>query len=122
MRRFILILLAATMFFTFTAPKAEAIDPVTLAILAPMAIRAAEIARPYVLKGLVNTGQHFLRMGKDMLEILLLPWGILQLTVGLPFGGFRPGLRNTIQGGIAPFRLIIHTLVLPVAMFGGVKS
>ena len=33
------------------APEAKAIDPITIAILTPIAIKAAQIAAPYVLRG-----------------------------------------------------------------------
>ncbi len=99
-------------------PRAEAIDPVTIAILAPLAIKAAEVARPYVVRGLISGGKHLVTMGVDVLQILLLPWGFIQLTFGLPFGGFAPGLRNVVIGGIAPFKLAFHALLLPVALCG----
>lgn len=100
------------------APRAEAIDPVTIAILAPIALKAAEVARPYVLRGLMSGGRHMLTMGVDILEILLLPLGILQMTLLWPFGQLASGMRNTFVGLIAPCKLALHALLLPVAFFG----
>ena len=99
-------------------PKAEAIDPVTIAILTPIAIKAAKIAAPYVIRGLISGGKGMLLMGGNILEILLLPWGALQCTVGVPFGMFGHGMSNVIQGGIAPFKLAWNSLLLPIRFFG----
>ncbi len=119
MRRFLLILTASAMIFALVPPpKAEAIDPVTIAILAPLALKAAEVARPYVIRGLISGGRQMLTMGVDMLEIMLLPLGVIQATLGAPFGGLSPGLKNMIKGSIAPFKLAFHTLLLPVSFFG----
>ncbi len=119
MRRFLLILTASVMIFTLVPPpKAEAIDPVTIAILAPLALKAAEVARPYVIRGLMSGGRQMLTMGVDILEIMLLPLGVLQATLGAPFGGFAPGLKNVVKGSIAPFKLVFHTLLLPISFFG----
>ncbi|MGE4563663.1 MAG: hypothetical protein AB7F32_02235 [Victivallaceae bacterium] len=119
MRKSFLTFLAILLFYAFSPiPRAEAIDPVTIAILAPLAIKAAEVAKPYVLRGLANGGKHLVTMGADMLQLLLLPWGFIQMTLGLPFGGFAPGLRNVVVGGIAPLKLAFHALLLPVSFFG----
>ena len=40
------------------------------------------------------------------------------MTVGAPFGGFTSGLVYTIKGAIAPGKLVLHTLLLPVMMIG----
>ena len=104
--------------FAFPAPKAEAIDPVTLAILAPIAIKAANVAKPYLIRAGLNTGLCLLKMGEDTLPTLRLPLGLLQMSIGAPFGGFRNGLVNTIKGFIAPGKLVVHTLLLPAMMVG----
>ncbi len=120
MRRFTLITLAVAIMLTvFPPPRAEAfVDPVTIAILAPIALKVAEVASPYILRGLANGGKHMLVMGKDLLEILLLPLGLLQVVLLWPFGQLSSGLRNTFVGLIAPFKLGFHALILPVAFFG----
>lgn len=111
-------MLLAVVFPAF-APKAEAIDPITIAILAPIAIKAAEAARPYVIRSLVGTGEGLLKIGKDALHILYLPYGLLEMTIGAPFRKFRPGLVHVVRGGVvAPIRLVLHTLLLPVYMTG----
>ena len=57
--------------------QAKAIDPITIAILAPVALQLANAARPYVIRGLVNLGKGLLRVGKDMLELVFLELNIL---------------------------------------------
>ena len=101
------------------APKANAIDPVTMMVLAPIAIKVADAARPYIEKSLIGTGTGLLKIGKDVLHILYLPYGLLEVTLGAPFNKFRSGLVHMLRGGvIAPIRLILHTLILPVYMTG----
>lgn len=99
-------------------PKAEAMDPVTIAILAPIALKAAKIAAPYVLRGLACGGKGLLEMGGDVIDILRLPLGVVQSTLLWPFGLFGTGIDNMIHGGIAPFSLVWDTLVLPIKFFG----
>ena len=102
--------------------KAHA-EPVTMVILAPLALKAANMASPYVIKWMQNSGSQLLNIGKDVVEILYLPLGVVQCTAGAPFGFFSNGLGNIGTGCAAPFKLIWDTLLLPLAIFGfGVGS
>ncbi|MBO5762833.1 MAG: hypothetical protein J6R85_03090 [Lentisphaeria bacterium] len=119
MRRFILVSLAAAMvLLAVPPPKVQAIDPVTIAILAPIALKAAQIAKPYVIRGLMNLGSHMLSMGGNLLYILLLPWGFIEVTLGLPFGGLAPGIRHIVLGFFNMGKLVFNAVLLPVAAFG----
>ncbi len=100
-------------------PQAKAVDPISWAILAPFAVKAAEKAHPYVITGFFSGMRGFLKMGIDVIEVFQLPIGILGCTVGAPFGFFKPGVRYTIKGFIAPFKLAFHAVMLPV-MFCGI--
>lgn len=93
-------------------------EPVTIALLAPVALKAAEKAQPYVLRGLKNGGRAAVTIGKDILDIFRLPLGALQTTVGAPFGFFKDGVRNVVLGGIAPFKMAFHTALFPVMLCG----
>lgn len=118
-RKLLLLTIILSMAFMFIPVQTtKAIDPVTIAILAPIAIKAAQVASPYVLKGLQNLGSGFLLCGKDMIELLKLPLGFIQVTIGLPFGGLSSGIRNIFHGSIAPFRLGFHVMMLPLNMLG----
>ncbi|MCI7643342.1 MAG: hypothetical protein MST10_03160 [Lentisphaeria bacterium] len=98
--------------------EAQAFDPVTIAILTPVALKVAAAMRPYVMEGLRTGTRHMISMGKDMFELFLLPWGALQATVGLPFGGLGPGIKNVVRGFVAPFKLGIKAVLLPIAFMG----
>ncbi len=111
-------LVAAILWLAFPAPRAEAFDPVTLAVLAPVALQLAQAARPYLIRAAVNTGRGMLKVGKDVFEILYLPYGLFKMSFGAPFGGFRSGLVYSIKGLIAPGKMVFHTLLLPVYMVG----
>ena len=97
--------------------RAEAIDPVTIAILAPVAIKAAKIAAPYVMRGLVSGCKGLLTCGGDVLNILRLPLGVVQSTVLAPFC-FSSGIVNIAKGFVAPFKLGLDCLLLPVRFCG----
>lgn len=120
MRSPILVILAVCCYmFAFPPPKAKAIDPITMAILAPVALQVANAAKPYVIRGIVNTGKGFFKVGKAAFEMLYLPWGFLELTFGLPFKKARRGLVHVVRGGvIAPAKIFVHTLLMPVYMLG----
>ena len=117
-RPLLLILLIAVLFAGFPPPQARAIDPVTIAILAPIALKMAETMRPYVQRGLISGIKGMIDMGGDMCEILYLPWGLIQSTLGIPFGGFGPGVGNIGKGLIAPFKVVLDAVLLPVKFLG----
>ena len=54
-----------------------------------------------------------------MVNIFKLPIGIGLVQFGWPFrGGLKKGVVYTAQGFCAPFLLVWHTLMIPVAAFG----
>jgi hypothetical protein len=114
----LLTLLICLAFGFFSSPKAQAIDPVTIALLAPVALAVAEKAKPYVIKGVQNGIQGLIIMGKDVIDIFRLPLGMLQATFGIPFGGFSPGVKNLVLGGVAPFKLGFHAAIFPLMLCG----
>lgn len=119
MNHSIMVVLAVCCTMLVMPPRVKAIDPITMAILAPVALKVAEAAKPFVIRSIVGTGKGLLNIGKDTLEILYLPYGIGEITIGLPFNKGRRGLVHIIRGGvIAPAKIIIHVLLLPVYMTG----
>ncbi|MBR2344413.1 MAG: hypothetical protein IKA71_01340 [Lentisphaeria bacterium] len=119
MRRMLLITLTLILIMSVTVPRARAIDPVTMAILAPIALKVAEAAKPYLIRSLVRTGKGMIDIGKDAFELLYLPYGIGEMTIGAPFKKFRKGIVHVVRGGvIAPIKLFLHILILPVHMAG----
>lgn len=117
-RNLFILLLAVSVLFPMMKGEVCAMDPVTIAILAPVAIKAAEVMMPYVIQGLKNAGVHLMKMGLDLAGILKLPMGLLQATLGAPIGMFDSGLQNMLAGLTAPLQLVWHTLVFPLAIFG----
>lgn len=118
MKKLLLLILLVLGFFASFQPKAEAIDPVTLSLLAPYAMPVAEAAAQYAIKGMLNAVPGFVEIGKDMLSIFLLPLGVIETTLGAPFGFFYSGANHLISGFEAPFLLVFDTLILPVRFFG----
>lgn len=117
-RPLLILLLTLCIWMPWGNSKVYAMDPVTIAILAPVAIKAAEVMMPYVIQGLKNAGAQLIKMGLDLAGILKLPLGIIQSTFGAPIGMLSPGLKNIVDGLVAPFQLIWHTVTLPIAIFG----
>ena len=101
------------------APEpAHAIDPVTIAILAPIALQAAQAARPYVVRGMINFGKGLLKIGKASLDLFFIPYGLFKMIFLAPWGEFRSGVIYTIRGGLGIGKILIHTLLLPVYTCG----
>ncbi|MCI5779514.1 MAG: hypothetical protein MR051_06850 [Lentisphaeria bacterium] len=119
MKRSFLTVLVVAVAMTAFPPKVRAMDPITMAILAPVAVKVAEAAKPYVIRAAVGTGRGMLKIGKDAFEILYLPYGLGEMTIGAPFKRFRRGLVHVVRGGVvAPTRLLLHILILPAYMIG----
>ncbi|MBR2626592.1 MAG: hypothetical protein IKD23_09395 [Lentisphaeria bacterium] len=115
MKNLILIFLLCATVFTAYEAKAE---PVTMIILAPLALEAAKQASPYVITAMQNGGRQMLEIGKDMGNLLMLPLGIVQATLGIPLGLLGNGLENIVIGLCAPFQLVGDVLILPLSFFG----
>ena len=93
-------------------------EPVTMVILAPLALEGAKQASPHVINAMHNGGRQMLEIGKDLGNVLRLPLGILQATIGLPFGLSGEGWTNITMGLCAPFQLVGDILILPLSFFG----
>ena len=87
-RRYSIVLTLMVALFAFMAPQpeAKAMDPVTIAILAPIAIQVGKAMMPYIIKGLTNMGRMGRKAGVELINVFRLPLGILQLTLLAPFG------------------------------------
>ena len=119
MKRNLLIILSVAMLMTAFPPRARAIDPITMAILAPVAMKMAEAAKPYVIRSIIGTGKGLFKIGEDVFEILYLPLGLGEMTIGAPFNKFRKGMVHSVRGGlVAPTKMLLHIFILPVYMTG----
>ena len=117
-KTFLLTIVALWLLLPSTAPQARAMDPVTIAILAPLAIKAAKIAAPYVVRGFLCGCRQMAKMAVDISKVLNLPLGVCQMTLGAPFGYFKRGANNCWYGLMSPFKFVWDTLVLPIAFTG----
>lgn len=99
----ILTLLFTVTFYMLPQQEAQAIDPVTMAILAPIAMQAAKAVAPYVFKALGNMGALFLRASVHLLETMLLPVGLFECTL-LARWLFVPGVKHLWKGICGPFK------------------
>ena len=97
-------------------PSAQA-EPVTLMILAPLALEAAKEASPAVIAGMRGSSGQLSEIGTDMGNILRLPLGVVQSTAGLPFGLLGDGLENLTLGLMAPLQLVGDVLILPFSFW-----
>ncbi len=103
----------------FNVQEAKAMDPVTIAILAPYALPVAEAAGKHAFKGLMAGMPALGDMGTSLLSIFLLPVGVLECTIGMPFGFFGDGIGNVWDGGVAPFKFAYSTLTWPAKSIAG---
>ena len=113
-----LLLIPLIMISSMIAPPKAQAEPVTMVILAPLALEAAKQASPYVITAMQNGGRQMLEIGKDMGNLLMLPLGIVQATLGIPLGLLGNGLENIVIGLCAPFQLVGDVLILPLSFFG----
>jgi len=121
MRKYAVIFTISVMMFAFfyPQPEAKAMDPVTIAILAPIAIQMAKTMMPYIVRGLKNMGKTGLKAGKELISVLRLPLGLIQVLLLFPWGrNFSSGLRNIGNGIIAPFVFAFYCVLLPFSAFG----
>lgn len=117
-KKITMLMLALALFAPGALPRAEAMDPVTIAILAPIAIKGAQVAAPYVVRGIKCGALQMRKMSFDLAKILALPLGVCQMTVGAPFGYFKLGANNCWIGIQSPFKFVWDTLMLPLAFTG----
>ena len=102
----------------FFTPKVQAFEPVTMALLAPVALKVYEAAEPRIARGARCGGKKLIEMGSNVFEILYLPLGLVQTTLGAPFGFFGAGVRNIGKGVVAPGKLVLNTLAFPFTLMG----
>ena len=117
-RRFLLILtivLIGTFYFS-PQPKAEAFDPVTLAILTPLAIQGAKILAPYVIRGLKNVAVVGVRSGKYLVKFFLVPVGLVECII-MPWR-ISTGISHIGQGFLGLFCFVGNLCLIPFAIFG----
>ena len=117
--RIVLLVAIFASVFTFSAPKAHAMDPITIAMLAaPIVIPMVKAAMPYIIKGAVNFGKGMLDVFAAMGGFLLVPWGMMEATLGAPFGLFNLGMSHMGRGALSPFKMMWQMMLVPFKIFG----
>ena len=120
-RKSILVLLTVILILPWnrlTTPEAVAFEPITMVLLAPVALKVYQAAEPRSVRGMRTGGNRLVKMGVDVFEILYLPLGLVQSTAGAPFGYFKSGIKNMGKGIIAPGKLVLDTLAFPFTLWG----
>ena len=118
-RLFIILLCISISLCGVTIPRAKAMDPVTIAILAPILLPYAIKIADYSFKGFIRTIPGWVQAGKQLLNILRIPLGMGQLLLGIPFGLLGHAIHNLVIGFMAPFMFMKEIIMLPVLFFGG---
>ncbi|MBE6367679.1 MAG: hypothetical protein E7052_07215 [Lentisphaerae bacterium] len=120
MKKLLQILLLSSMLILpgTAAPKVQAFEPVTMVLLAPVALKVYEAAEPRLVKGAKYGGKKMVQIGGNVLEILYLPLGLVQVTAGAPFGFMSSGIKNIGKGAIAPGKMVLNVLALPFSLCG----
>ena len=110
---------AGITFFSFPVSQSSAMEPITItAIAAPILLPYAKQAAAYAVQGCVKTVPGWVNAGTQFLNIFRLPLGVLQSTLGAPFGLLGSGVENTWQGAIAPFLMTKEILCMPLYFCG----
>ncbi len=110
--------LISAAFFVRT-PEAKAMDPITIAaIAAPIVIPMVKAAMPYVLRGALNFAKGLFDVFLDMSGFFLLPLGMMEASLGAPFGLFDLGMSHLGRGAMAPLKMMWSTMLLPVKTCG----
>lgn len=94
----------------------RAVDVMTLSSTAPQALDLAQMWSPHAISAMQSGGMGLVQVGASAMNILKLPLGLVQCTLGYPFGYGETGLENCVSGMAAPFELLYNTMMLPVRL------
>lgn len=95
---------------------AKAVDAATVAAAAPKALELAIIWSPYAASTMRSCGVGLWKIGESAFQMLYLPLGVFQCTLGAPFGYFSNGISSFIDGCKAPFILCYQLILFPVRL------
>ncbi len=94
--------------------RLAALEPATMTAAAPQALELASLWSPHAINAMQSMGLGFVNVGNSAINILRLPLGLVQCTLGYPFGFGTDGIDNCVRGITAPFETVFHVLMLPV--------
>lgn len=112
--KFLVVILIGFLAFSMPAPKAKGMEPISMAmIILPIAIPIIKAALPYIIKGAVNMAGAMFEVGVEMCNMVLLPIGFFETTLGA-YWFWDSGVDHLVDGGLAfPKSLFLMLLVLP---------
>ncbi len=102
--------------FFFWIQPVKALDPATVTTAAPKALELAAIWSPHAANTLQSCGIGLYNIGEATLQIFYLPLGVVQCSLGAPFGFFSDGVTSLFTGLKAPFLLVYQVILLPVRL------
>ena len=106
--------------FSAPAPEAKAFEPISIAMMAaPIVLPIVKAMIPYFVKGTVNFAGAMVDVFADLAGFVLLPLGMFESTLGVPFGLFSHGLKHMGRGSLAPFKMMWSMCRVPVRVFTG---
>lgn len=117
MKRYLLILTIILTVFAVITPvqKAEAIDPVAIAVLSPIAVQTARVVLPVVMRSLASMGKMTVKAGVELINVLRLPIGLVLVMCCR----FKSGAKQMLKGSIAPFKMAFYVVMIPVSAVTG---
>lgn len=109
-----LVILIGFLAFSMPAPKAKAMEPISIAMMAaPIAIPIIKALLPYILKGAVNMAGAMFEVGVEMCNMILLPVGFFETTLGA-YWFWDSGIQHLVEGSLSfPKTLFLMLCVLP---------
>lgn len=94
--------------------SAQAFDPSLMMSSMPQALALMQTWSPHLIDGMRSIGRSGMSIGKAMSHLVCLPWGLIQCSLGAPFGYFKPGVDNVVLGVLSPFELTYQVVMFPV--------
>ena len=114
-----IIVLLGLLVYSLPAPETKAMEPISIAMMvAPIAIPIIKAALPYIIKGAVNMAGAMFEVGLEMIKWALIPVGFFEITLGAPFGLFRPGVNNLVEGCVAVPMTFVQMCAVPLKTVG----
>ncbi len=68
---------------------------------------------PFITKGIQGAGGSVMGVVTESLNVIWIPIGVVECTLGAPFGGFKTGFGHLWQGICGPFKAAGHAVSIP---------
>ena len=92
--------------------QAKAMEPISIAMMAaPIALPIIKALLPYIIRGAVNMVGAMIEVGVEMFNIILLPVGLFETTLGA-YWWFSSGVTHLIDGSMAIPKTVFQILLI----------